>query len=95
MAVVQNSFSRIWPIFAKKKKKKRIPLASCFVRLSRSLLSHVGPLGVSPWILTLEGHTRRFKHLRATLQKLGSMSRMLLPHLSIVNDNTAHLARNV
>ena len=43
MAVVQNSFSGIWPTLA----KKCVPFASSFAKLSRSLFSHVGQLGVS------------------------------------------------
>ena len=50
MAVVQNSLSGIWPTLA----KKCNPLASSFAKLSRSLFSHVGQLGVSTWIPTFE-----------------------------------------
>ena len=50
MAVVQNSLSGIWPTLA----KKCNPFASSFAKLSRSLFSHVGQLGVSTWIPTFE-----------------------------------------
>ena len=43
MAVVQNSLSGIWPTLA----KKCNPFASSFAKLSRSLFSHVGQLGIS------------------------------------------------
>ena len=50
MAVVQNSLSEIWPTLA----KKCNPFASSFAKLSRSLFSHVGQLGVSTCIPTYE-----------------------------------------
>ena len=50
MAVVQNSLSGIWPTLA----KKCNPFASSFAKLSRSLFSHVGQLGVSTWTPTFE-----------------------------------------
>ena len=50
MAVVQNSLSGIWPTLA----KMCNPFASSFAKLSRSLFSHVGQLGVSTWIPTCE-----------------------------------------
>ena len=50
MVVVQNSLSGIWPTLA----KKCNPFASSFAKLSRSLFSHVGQLGVSTWIPTFE-----------------------------------------
>ena len=42
--------SGIWPTLA----NKCNPLASSFAKLSRSLFSHVGQLGVSTWIPTFE-----------------------------------------
>ena len=50
MAVVQNSLSGIWPTLA----KNCNPFASSFAKLSRSLFSHVGQLGVSTWIPTFK-----------------------------------------
>ena len=46
MAVVPDSLSGIWPTLA----KKCNPFASSFAKLSRSLFSRVGQLGVSTWI---------------------------------------------
>ena len=50
LAAVQNSLSGIWPTLA----KKCNPFASAFAKLSRSLFSHVGQLGVSTWIPTFK-----------------------------------------
>ena len=50
LAVVQNSPSGIWPTLA----KKCHPFASSLAKLSRSLFSHVGQVGVSTWIPTSE-----------------------------------------
>ena len=50
MAVVRNSLSGIWPTLA----NKCNPFTSSFAKLSRSLFSHVGQLGVPTWIPTFE-----------------------------------------
>ena len=92
MAVVQNSFSGIWPAFA----KKCIPLASSSAKLLWSLFSHVGKLRASTWKPTPEGPNWRFRHLRASFRKLGTLSGVVLLRLNLRNGTAVtHLSRTI
>ena len=68
MAVLQNSLSGIWPTLA----RKCNPFASSFAKLSRSLFSNMGHLGVSIYIPTFEGLHRGFRPSHGSFRKSGA-----------------------